>query len=51
MPILADEGHKHQYLVMATFMLWELKIKTQYTNIKEFNKEGPLIFVNQSLPL
>ena len=23
-------------------MLWKVKIQTQYTNTKEFNKEGPL---------
>ena len=39
---IADEGQKGQHLVLATLMLCEVKIKTQYTNTKEFNKEGPL---------
>ena len=39
---LTDEGHKGQNLVSTTKMLWKIKIQTQYTNIKEFIKEGPL---------
>ena len=39
---MADEGHKGQHLGFGTWMLLKVKIKTQYTNTKEYNKEGPL---------
>ena len=49
---MADKGHKGQHLVLATKMLWQVKIQTQYTNRKEDIKEETLnIVVNQFWPL
>ena len=40
--LMKDKGHKDQYSVLATKMPWEVKIKTQYPDTKEFMKGRPL---------
>ena len=39
---MADEGHEGQHLSLALWMLWQVKIQTQYANTIEFIERGPL---------